>query len=742
MNQLTPEYLYSLLPAIYRLRDYEAGGPLKVYLEVLAEQAGAVEQDIAQLYDDWFIETCAEWVVPYIGEQMAVRGLRAIEGELPFSQRAIVANTLAYRRRKGTPSVLEQLAYDASGYRAHVVEAFVVMDTTQHVNHVRLQAVRTPDLRRTGDLELIGTALDKTYKTADVRGIENPRPAALRGKENIQNIALYLWRLQSYRLARSDLVSVSAGQFCVHPSGGDMPLFNSPQTETDIGSISQEQHLPVPLRRRVLFDELESRRAAMAQGLEPVAVYFDTRAELQVFELLLDGDPVRPEELMVCDLSQWHMPPALLSYDRQEANGTLSTVDFPIKAAIDPQMGRLALAPDFLASTPWLSFAYGFSTDTGGGAYSRQRVFQEWLQASGHQPQVWQLGVSTRLTPVADELVTSLNAAIDAWHLQPPGTVGLITVMESARFTENWTGANRIRVPAGSRLMITAADWPELPVIDGLPGERRRQTARINAAGVRPTLVGDVEIEGESGGDGFPGEITLDGFYIDGDCRVVDGNLGQLNLSHCTLQAPEQGVTVNGDNASLSVRIDRCIAGPVTIAADIVAVRVQDSILMAEDPDGSAVLTAPDVAAVVCESTLLGAVAVEQIRASNSIFIGAVTVERRQEGCVRFCYLPSESLVPKRHRCQPEREPESLTNAQFAALAARLRPSFTSLDVRAPGFAQLSEFCANEIATGADNGSEMGAFNRVHHPARMANARNLLRDYLRFGLQAGFFFET
>ena len=72
------EDIYELLPPIYRIRDTEQGEPLKALIAVLAEQAEVVEEDIARLYDNWFIETCEEWVVPYIGDLLGVRGLHSV----------------------------------------------------------------------------------------------------------------------------------------------------------------------------------------------------------------------------------------------------------------------------------------------------------------------------------------------------------------------------------------------------------------------------------------------------------------------------------------------------------------------------------------------------------------------------------------------------------------------------------------------------------------------------------------
>ncbi len=56
--------LYQLLPTIQRMRDAEQGYPLQALLRVIAEQVNVVEDDIARLYDNWFIETAEDWAVP------------------------------------------------------------------------------------------------------------------------------------------------------------------------------------------------------------------------------------------------------------------------------------------------------------------------------------------------------------------------------------------------------------------------------------------------------------------------------------------------------------------------------------------------------------------------------------------------------------------------------------------------------------------------------------------------------
>jgi hypothetical protein len=96
--RMSAERLYELLPAIYRIRDAEEGYPLREFISVLAEQAAVIEENIEQLYDDQFIETCADWVAPYVG---GLIGYRPLHGVAPgvASPRSEVANIIARRDR-------------------------------------------------------------------------------------------------------------------------------------------------------------------------------------------------------------------------------------------------------------------------------------------------------------------------------------------------------------------------------------------------------------------------------------------------------------------------------------------------------------------------------------------------------------------------------------------------------------------------------------------------------------------
>jgi len=190
-------------------------------------------------------------------------------------------------------------------------------------------------------------------------------------------------------------------------------------------------------------------------------------------------------------------------------------------------------------------------------------------------------------------------------------------------------------------------------------------------------------------------------------------------------------------NAGLAVALERSICGPITLADAIPDLAVSDSIV-----DGA--LGAAGATARIQSSTLFDTCAVHTLRADNSIFTGIVTAERRQVGCVRFCFVPADPAVrvPRRYRCEPDLALKDVPPADRPAIVARLVPGFTSIAYGDPGYAQLARSCPREIATGAEDGSEMGAFSSLKQPQRAANLRTVVDEYLRFGLEAGVFYVT
>ena len=739
MSAVTPEKLYALLPAVHRLRDEAQGAPLQALLTLAAEQGAIVEADIAQLLDNWFIETCDEWVVPYIGDLLGVRGLHAIPATGVFSQRARVANTLAYRRRKGTATMLEQLSRDTTGWPARAVEFFQILGWNQNYNHVRPAAVRTPDLRRTNEVELLNTAFDTATHTVDVRRI-----ALDRGRHNLPNVGLFLWRLQSYFLTNvTARATATVGFYAFNPvAEQDRPLFNRPQTETDFTHLAEEINVPGQLRRRPLYDELEARRAALLAGGTPRGVWFGKAPVLQVFRQTNGVAPLNFVEIPPAQIRLCHLGTGAVRPEPTDLDGN------PIFVGVDPVLGRLAWARTrALPLGLKVAYAYGFSGDLGGGSYDRSESVRTAFKGT---PAVnWQVGVTKEIelaSASGETIYAELGDAIADWANQPAGTVGLITIMDS----HTYEGDLSIVIPEGSKLFIVAAGWPTRPKSGG---GSERIPGQFNATEIRPHVLGDIKITGLAPlPEQTAAMLTLDGLLIEGAVSISDPahHLGSVRLAHCTLVPAAGGLAVTGKNANLKVELVRSIVGPVVITSVAASLTLEDCIV---DAGSGVAIDAEDIAIDVQNSTIVGPVAARHFDAGNSIFIGLVKVLRRQEGCVRFCYLPPDSVTGRRYRCQPELARDeaeqaateagrSFGPAEEAFVFARIVPGFTASDYGHPAYAQLATTCPVEIRTGAEDGAEMGAFRFLQQPQREANLRTSLDEYLRFGLEAGLIFST
>jgi hypothetical protein len=752
------EKLYSLLPAIYRIRDIELAetlegllvpkeaaelnqlqslstltarqarrlaelvdkrqrGPLKALLSVIAEQASVLEENLDQLYDDLFIETCAEWVVPYIGDLIGVRGVTAFPGA-NFTERAFVANAMASRRRKGTAAILEELARDVTNWPASVVEYFQLLATTQYLNHLRPENLSVANLHDSESLEFIGTPFDRVARTVDVRRIETGR-----GKYNIPNIGIFLWRLTDYSITDAPVYRFDDRRYLFDVLGKDTQLYNRAEPEDQITHLAEPINVPMPFTRRFLKRRLDA--------------YYGLDAKGKVRSILLsERDPLPPHKLVpiafnrikICDLS-----------DLRDKNGNVITVSgkaiwahLPTdKIAIDPVLGRIAFPVTSPPTPPpqnlRATYHYGFSADMGGGEYERVETF---------------IGEGTIVKVPKDQ--PAIQLALD----QIAASGGIVEIQNNDRFFET------PKISAGT--------------IKGSKIEFRAAAGRRPAIVLPPPASGDILITG--GGTGS--EVTINGLLIGGgrlrvpknDTKGNPNKLERLRLRHCTLapgtiaemnfpdlsppltigaQSPAPRLLVELPN--LIVEIDSCIVGPIRAVAGA-EVHITNSIVDASASTEIAFADPSDGAGAplkIENSTIIGKVFTETMTlASNTIFLAdlsagdpwraAVRAERLQEGCVRFSFVPRGSQLPRLHRCQPENDAD----------AARLRPIFTSLRYGDAAYCQLSATCAVEITGGADDQAEMGAFHNLYQPRREANLRAALDEYLRFGLEAGIFYAS
>ncbi|MGH9429928.1 MAG: hypothetical protein ACRD3T_00130 [Terriglobia bacterium] len=718
-----PDRLYELVPAIYRLRDAEQGYPLRGLLRVISEQVNLVEADIARLYENWFIETCQDCVVPYIGELIGYTvlpdGTEVAEVETARGEarnrilipRREVANTIHYRRRKGTLALLEDLAQAVAGWPARAVEFYRLLGWTQNINYLHLDRGRTVDVRDGDALDDINSAFDELGHTIDVRckSVEFLHTFPRAG--NIPKVGVFVWRLTSYSVTETPAFCFEEeGPNCFLFSvlGNDAQLFTRPQLPSP--HPPGKLNLPMPIRRRD-FETIETAEIAESSDSGVPAYYGDGKS-LQVWT----GSPRQPvpaKYIVPADLTDWTYRP------------------LPGQVAVDPVLGRIAFPPgQSRRQGVWVSYYYGFSADIGGGEYDRPLA----------QPASYKLYVVGEQQPFA-----RINDALTQWKSDGPANA-VIEIADSGVYVEPVS----IALKAKQTLQIRAANRkrPVLRLLDW-------QTSQPD----------DLTVTGE------PGTwFTLDGLLITGRGVQVEGNVAGVTIRHSTL-VPGWGLQCDCEplhptepslelvNSPDCISIEHSIIGKIQVDRDEVKedpglIHISDSIVDATSPKRVA-LGAPEslcayAILTIKRSTVLGQIQTHAIAlAENSIFMGSILACRRQQGCMRFCYAPPGSRTPRRYHCQPDLVEAAvadlftrgdLTTAERDALLAserlRVEPEFNSTRYGAPTYCQLADDCACEIRRGADDESEMGVFHDLYQPQRLANLRTRRDDYTPAGMNA------
>ncbi|MBK9095060.1 MAG: hypothetical protein IPM84_20325 [Anaerolineae bacterium] len=172
-----------------------------------------------------------------------------------------------------------------TGWPAAAVEFFERLVTTQNVNHVRPHALRCPTFETQIAFGFLGP-FDRTAHTADVRHIDNGR-----GKHNIPNVGLFLWRLQAYHIdgvTARQVASNDERRYAFSPPGKNQSLYHLARTEDSITQMAQPLDVPLALSRRFLLRNLDA-----CYGRERASKPADPR-----------GGQVRPiGDILVCDLS-------------------------------------------------------------------------------------------------------------------------------------------------------------------------------------------------------------------------------------------------------------------------------------------------------------------------------------------------------------------------------------------------------------------------------------------------------
>ena len=794
------ERVLALLPAHVRNRDAASGGLLRALIEAVAAELAVLEADLDELYASWFAETCPEWVVPYLADLLGVEGLPPEVSTAGVSRRAFVANTVAYRRRKGTPAAAEQVARDATGWPARAVEYHRLLATATHTQHVRLDRPATASLRTRpadgGPLELVPRAaaqgaLDPVAHTAEVRRI-----ASGAGRYGIGNLGVYLF---------PDLVGETGwappvvaadgggeggdgggegggedggdgggeGGWAVHPLGYATPLYAPPSAETAIEHLATEADLPVPLRPRRLLALLAGARIAAGEEDGDPGVLAAIRDALPA-GVRIGGQDLDPVRLRVCGLEDL----------ARDGTGRAPLAGWQV--AVDTVRGRLFPYRDGKPATPsgddgfLARHCYGATAEVGAGCYDRTAVHQDAVAADPYR------GDPARGGPgvVAQRLVLAGDQAGPAL----PGIAEALATAGDDWAADGGTGGAADGAAGGGT--GGAADGGTGGAADGAAGGAADGAADGAAGGAAGGAVGGsyVIAVGDSGtyagglrvhipaatrlilaaatiGDpaqaAGPGVFPGGGAYATAGLRpLVRGSLTVTGEGGSSLVV--DGLVIGGD-----LIVDDGLRGSLTISQCTVAGRV-----VAGRPDGAgnpglAVRLVRAVAGPVSFGSAAASLEVldSVVDAGESAAVagaGAVAVAgpglaltvtgSTVRGRVAVRTLEASSSILDGHAAAEHRQtgcvrycyvrPGSSVPRRFRCVPGPgapppLAPVYAATDPGSPHYLALARYGPVPIAAGGEGGSEMGVHHHLGRPVRLAAAAGLLGPYLPAGMQLG-----
>jgi hypothetical protein len=777
------EKIWDWIPAVFKDEDGLAAKPdvLRSIVEILARQAAIARRSIDRLWEDQFIELCDDWAIPYIGDLVGTRLVHELNRR---GRRVDVARTIFYRRRKGTPLVLELLIRDMTGWAGVVVESFRRLARTRHgldpepAELAGLVSETPPggwaQLRSARGAELVDGPFDEFAHTPDFRQLRGKL-----GRANIPKLNFHLFRLPPFEVNFATAADFGSGRFTFDPSGRDIPLFSPDQrTDPERCHAVREWELPAPMPCRLLgaasymiteelIDNLIGLGIAQpaAQELshyvgivfrneerlrETIETLSQSAAILALFEQLLAGaltedspkahlipSAIQPDPSAVAVATGADMdaaplePPGIAAGNLADWGVSLGTLPPEKTLVIDPQRGRFRfLTPP--AENVWVPvYHYGFSGNIGAGTYDKRDVL-----------------VTANVTAIPNGGSTDPGPVV--LNSPPPPVAGAFQFEDSKTYLPDGdiTGIDNLTLQAANferpyikRVTPAGAEWvfaaePKTPVP---PGEPEPEANRRDL-----TLTGLwVGIEEESAAPA-PAPCAPVGAAL-----VLEGVFDRVVIRHCTLDPggekartdpgqcqaiPYVRLVVRGSVEELV--IESSIVGPVVedeTSGDPGAIQkliVRDSIVQSIDAASPAIETR--LGTVELERvTVFGDVSVNRLFASEALIQGLVQVTDNQNGCFRFSATHDDPAT---------RLPQQFESHLFAP--AIPNHFFVSRRFGDPGYAQLSETAPATVVRGGENRAEIGAFNSLLNPIKLDDLKTKVNEFMPFGLIAQYINET
>ncbi len=569
--------ILDLVPPLDRL-NIEKGEnkELAVLLHVLQSQADAIAANIDLLYDNWFIESCDDWVVPYIAELLNIPETLADATHIP-RQRALVANTLCYRAYRGTVSALECAVQDATGWSVFLVEGLTRQFTsTQH----QIQPSEQPALLNmvTEESPQPPPSPFNDYRTS-YSVYQTPSSPATAG----DSVTLYYW--QQHLVERTNIEASPGmdGSFFLDPLGFKINLM-LPVKRSSVASYSLPTPLAVPmaLSRQVFEDLLMSNPALISDA----------------FTLFFNGTALPADCLYVANLSA----PLSAGENRSWKN---KAADRPL-ALVDPEIGRVKL----------------FTPDTHGAEkpYSIHATY--WITTGGHIGG----GLYDRSARLVRPDATSRSVLIAknvSTHLQiPKGFDAVFSSLEQA--LKDWQSGSAeetiIQIADNDRHIV-----PETPLEFD---ENSRKLTIQSAQGFMPTLIGSLTLRSDHPGN----DVWIGGCRLSGQIAFT-GNI-DLTLLDSTVWV-EDGAAISGISNELSpsihqhsrVSLEHCIVGSLKLPSQSCRLSAFETILGNNTDPALQGLGADSYGApfTAIDTTFLGDIqALQVLETQNTLVIGDI----------------------------------------------------------------------------------------------------------------------
>jgi hypothetical protein len=762
--------LYDRLPEIYRIRDEEQlpPGQLRAYLSAVEATFSALHENIEALYEDLFIDTCDDWVIPYLADLL---GTSHLKGE-PRTLRADVADTIALRRRKGSLGAIERLAANLTGWPCRALELFPNLARTQHLNHQRPDTGGAPpwggpDLtrftpRRGGTavirdpamLSLIGTPFDPFAYTPDVKRADDGAKHI-----NLPNLAINLWRLQDYRLAVTRPLLKGVIGFGAPPPNSNRARF---ALRFDLDPLDR------PVR---LFQSYQRPEADPETGIHPLTAPDAVAAPILPGRLEEESEAGNPWAYLAVDAFT-HSPAGPLGLDIGDVGlqlyhpqaGSLDGVDWRVRSAnlcawetglkaeleahdivIDPVIGRMLIGLSSQAQrnamvqgpaaspVPRVFCGYTYGAVGSVGAHPVSRDHQpipgaELRVVNGLNPARPSLQdalanlqneTGPLIVEIRDSLVHDFDPAALTGAVNEGGTV-------TARLAHSLT----IRAASGARPVIRLAAPLAFRPVD--PAAPETEAMVLTLDGVYLTCVDPADPILTRAA---VARVEITGSTLDpGGHELREG--GRATLAPAMQLTNDYGFTDTNEEDAFAPTPDLVISRSVTGRLEIddgYRLSIQDSMIDGGMGPGDPIPAVPAIgpasppavshgpATSFSGVTVFGATQVREARGSGAIFTGPLQVWNHQTGCLKQCYFAGlGDLLPPNHACVSGPE-------------TPLR--FTSVRHGQPGYGQLARGTDFNILNRGPGDEAMGATGFLFEAHKRINLSVRLREFMPLGVR-------